>query len=370
MRLAVVMSSMSAGGAQRVAALLCDHWAARGEDVCLITLDSVRADRYPLDERVTRVGLDMTGEARSLADAVKRNRQRVLALRRVLREFRTTVVLSFGDQTNVLAVLATRGTLMRCVVGEVTDPGRHPIGAMWSTLRRLTYPFATALVVQTRALLPWANAVMLGRRRAYVVRNPVRVMHLPLPRPCSGARGVIVAMGRLAPEKGFDVLLSAFSSLLPDFGGWRLVILGEGPERAALLHLAESLGIANRVSLPGWSAEPAEALASADIFVLSSRYEGFPNALLEAMACGLPVISTDCIGSREIIEHQSDGLLVPIDSDAQLAAAMRRLMADAALRMRLGAAAQKVRSRFCLEAVIREWDSLLLGRAAPTASHS
>jgi glycosyltransferase involved in cell wall biosynthesis len=169
----------------------------------------------------------------------------------------------------------------------------------------------------------------------------------------------VVAAGRLAPEKGFDVLLAAFSQLGPGFPEWRLVILGEGPERPALNVLAKSLGIADRVSFPGWIEEPGEWFATADLFVMSSRYEGFPNALLEAMACGLPVISTECVGSREIVTHNVDGVLVPLDSAPALAEAMRELMAHEALRRRLAEAALTASRGYSLDAVAREWDSVL-----------
>lgn len=365
MRLAIVLSSMSHGGAQRVTALLANEWVRRGEAVCLITLDAADADCYELDERVQRVPLEVSGDSRHLADAVAGNWRRIAALRRALRTFRAEVVLGFGDQTNVLAVLATIGSGMRCVVGEVTDPARHSIGTVWDVLRRLTYPLATALVVQTRALLPWARSVMLGSRRAFAVRNPVRDMRPYQRERSAGGDYSIVAVGRLAPEKALDVLLAAFSRLASRFPRWKVVLVGEGPERAALAELARSLGIAERVIFAGWLPEPGQELAKADLFVMSSRYEGFPNALLEAMACGLPVISTDCLGSREIITPDVDGLLVPIDSVSGLERAMAELMGDAKRRVRLASAALAVTQRFSLEAVVAEWDAILVDRPAP-----
>jgi glycosyltransferase involved in cell wall biosynthesis len=236
---------------------------------------------------------------------------------------------------------------------------RHSIGRLWDALRRLVYPMASALVVQTRALMPWACSVMLGRRKTHVVRNPVRDMQRFVRAERDPRDRVVITAGRLAPEKGFDVLLAAFSQLGVCFPEWRLIILGEGPERPALTALARSLGITDRVSFPGWIAEPGEWFATADLFVMSSRYEGFPNALLEAMACRLPVISTDCVGSREILTHAVDGVLVPVDSAPALAGAMSELMADRALRQRLAEAALAASRRYSLDAIVREWDSIL-----------
>ena len=171
----------------------------------------------------------------------------------------------------------------------------------------------------------------------------------------------VVAMGRLVKQKGFDLLLKAFGQCAAKHAGWSLVIVGEGHERQCLEALAADLGIQDRVRLAGLVKEPVSILRGADIFVMSSRYEGFPNALLEAMACGLAVISTDCAtGPRDIICDGVDGVLVLPNDVGSLAAAMDRLMADKVERQRLGAKALAVTERFSGEKIMKQWDELLL----------
>ena len=359
MKVALVMSSMSFGGAQRVAALLSNHWARRGHQIALITFEAASADRYELDPAVRRIALGLTADAPNLLRGLTGNFGRIRALRQAIRQSNPDAVLSFGDQTNVLAVIATRFIGIACVIAERTDPTRHSIGKLWSALRRVVYPWASALVMQTHALLPWARSVMLIPRKTHVICNPVRDMQRFARADRHGAERVVIAAGRLAREKGFDVLLAAFAQVAGRFPAWRLVVLGEGPEREALGALAKSLGLGSRASFPGWIAEPGEWLARADLFVMSSRYEGFPNALLEAMACGVPVVSTDCVGSREIVTHDFDGVLVPVDSVAALAAAMADLMGDSAARQRLAEAALAVSRRFGLDRVAGEWADIL-----------
>ena len=362
MKLALIISSLSAGGAERVISLLASHWAARGDEVSLITIDGSATDCYPLDTRVARIALDLKADSDGFFTAVANNARRLAALRAALKNTGARFVISFGEFTNVQVLIATRFAGVRCVVSERTDPFRHRVGVIWRVMRRLTYPMADALVVQTNALLPWARSTV-GKKRAHVVANPVRDM-----RQFRAVKRMpeCIAAGRLVPAKGFDILLDAFAAIAHEAPEWRLVILGEGPERDRLAAQARRLGIAERVSMRGWLAEPGAALAQASVYVLSSHYEGFPNALLEAMACGLPAVATACRGPAEIIQDEVDGLLVEAGSAPQLAAAMLRLMKDETLRLKLGRNAERVAFRYKLESIVHRWD-LVLGVAAAHA---
>jgi glycosyltransferase involved in cell wall biosynthesis len=172
----------------------------------------------------------------------------------------------------------------------------------------------------------------------------------------------IVAVGRLSEEKGFHALIEAFRLVAPQYPDWTLTIFGEGDERGRLERLVQQSQLAARVHLPGWTEDVKGALLSGELFVLPSRYEGFPNALLEAMAVGLPCISFDCdSGPREIIRHGMDGLLVPAGDVRQLAEALASLMGDPSLRQKLGSEARNVVTRFSREAIYGQWDQLLDG---------
>ena len=358
MRIALVISSLWRGGAERVMSLLANHCAARGDSVVLITYERSSSD-YLLDARVERVSLDLNQVSNGFVNALLNNWRRLVALRKALRESGASVVISFEERMNAFAVLVTIGLHIRCIVSERTDPRRHDVGFVWALLRRLTYPFADALIVQTEAVRPWARGAVLDKGRVHVVPNPVRCMkrfvRIDAQRHCP----IVVGVGRLVTGKGFDVLMHAFHRAVQAHPDWRLVIVGEGPERQRLERLAQELGMTDQMTITGWIAEPGDMLRTADIFVLSSHYEGFPNALLEAMACAVPVIATSCAGASEIITDDFDGLLVPVNSISGLAGALERLMTDRALRLSLGARALAAAQRYKIKAVMGQWDEVI-----------
>jgi len=170
---------------------------------------------------------------------------------------------------------------------------------------------------------------------------------------------VVVAMGRLVPQKGFDMLIDAFAPLARNHPDVTLEIWGEGPERSRLERRRDDLGLAGRVRLPGTTTEPHAAIGRAGVFVMSSRREGFPMVLGEAMASGVPCVSFDCpSGPRELIRDGVDGLLVPPNDVPALGAALERLITDRELAARLASRAPEVVERFSLEAILEQWSTI------------
>jgi glycosyltransferase involved in cell wall biosynthesis len=361
MRIALVISSLEGGGAERAMSTIANYWAARDQEVTILTLGSEAGDWYELHPAVRRVGLNLLSNSAHLGVALRNNFRRVRRLRRELRKARPDVVISFVDRANVLTLLASIGLGVPVIVSERTDPRQHSIGFALNGLRRWLYPRASAVVMQSRGLRDWACRFVRDSA-IHIIPNPVKPVLNGSKYPSShqDSGRTVVAMGRLGKEKRFDLLLRAFCRCTKMHDDWSLIILGEGDERESLEALIGELELKDRVSLPGRIRDPAGILQGADLFVLSSRYEGFPNALLEAMACGLAVISTDCgSGPREIIRDDVDGLLVPSNDLDALATAMERLMADPAARERLGAHAAEVLERFSMEKIMSMWDDLL-----------
>jgi GalNAc-alpha-(1->4)-GalNAc-alpha-(1->3)-diNAcBac-PP-undecaprenol alpha-1,4-N-acetyl-D-galactosaminyltransferase len=361
MRCTLIIHSLSSGGAERVISRIANYWAVKGWAITLLTFDDgSEAPFYDLEDGVNHRSLGLAATSTNPIAGIWNNLSSIRSLRAAIIESKPDAVISFMARTNIITILATRGLNTPILVSERNDPAMLSPGRMWGTLRQWTYPFADRIVVQTERAGDYFPAKL--QDRIFVMPNPVILPPIETTesnRSLAGDRSLI-AVGRLTYQKGFELLLQAFARLKDDYPEWMLTILGEGELRPDLESLAQSLGLANRLHLPGRVKNPHELLRQADIFVMSSRFEGFPNALCEAMVCGLPVISADCPnGPREIIREGVDGVLVPTEDITALAAAMGRLMSDPQLRAALAAAAPELAQRFSLEKVMLMWESLV-----------
>ncbi len=360
MRVTLVIFSLVAGGAERVMAAMANFWAEKGWIVNLLTLDSgAEPPFYPLHPAVFHQPLALGSKVKSVFEALRANFDRVRRLRAAIRETKPDIVISLMSETNVLTLLAMAGTKVPVLVQEQNDPYHQWIPKAWNILRRWAYPSADHVVVLTERSLSFFSRRV--RNRARVIPNPAMVSIPPRqPFSSNGHSKTMIAMGRLVRQKGFDILLQAFARVAGKHPEWSLEILGEGRLREKLEAQVESLGLRDRVRLPGTTKEPHEKLRRADLFVMSSRHEGFPLSLCEALACGLPAISFDCpTGPREIIRDGIDGVLVPPEDADALAGAMSQLMGDAKRRETLAGRAPEVLDRFGIQQVMGIWEALI-----------
>ncbi len=351
---------MSSGGAERVASTLSNAWTARGDQVTLIPTFSGRGGCfYELSPAVRLVYLAdlVSSRIRTWTNQVERLR----ALRRFILAERPDVIVSFLSNVNVAAVIAAFGLGIPVIICERVDPFAMPISRGLRLACRFSYPLATVLMVQTQAVATKFAASGWSLKRLRVIPNPVSEQMLDIQRRIGDSTTKrLLSIGRLEEQKQFDILIRVFARLAQHYADWSLRIIGEGSLRTALQQQITELGLDARVELTGQSAMIGEELAMADIFALTSSYEGFPNALLEAMTVGLPCISFDCpSGPREISLDGQVALLVPLNDEQALELALERLMLDAELRQTLGRqACVSVIERFSLDKILEQWDLL------------
>jgi glycosyltransferase involved in cell wall biosynthesis len=353
----IVIEGLGGGGAQRVATALADRWARDGRGVAVVTLAGAETDFFTLNSKVKRRVAGGIDVSKNLVAGLIANLRRVMALRKILREECPRVVVGFGAPINIVVILAAKFLGARVVISERNDPARQSFGRVWDALRRALYRFADVVTANSGAAIE--------AMRSYV--PPEKLVLLPNPPPEPPGREptpgpVVLAVGRLHPQKAHDVLISAFARISPKFPCWSLVIIGEGDLREDLERQTAELGLAGRVRLPGQTGDPYHYYLSAGIFALPSRYEGSSNALQEAMACGLPVIVSDaCPGSIDLVEDCKSGLVVRAGDVDSLASALARLIEAEDFRARLGAAGRDSISRFRDLNAFAEWERTLFG---------
>ncbi|MCP5151346.1 MAG: glycosyltransferase [Chromatiales bacterium] len=355
MRIVFVIATLDAGGAERVATTLTRHWSAAGRDVHLVTFESPDAvSHYRVGPGVEVHRLDLLRAQGAGGGSLGAIIGRTVALTRCLRRLTPDVVVSFIAETNVLAVLACRWLRVPVVVSERIHPAHYPASRLRARIRDLVYRLADRVVVQTDDIAAWFAA--RGSRRVTVLPNPVELAE-PRPRPPPRAeRGRIVAIGRLAPQKAHDVLVEAFARIAPEHPGWSLAIYGEGPLRTALSARIAALGVGDSVTLAGLTDDVPGVLATADLFVHCSRFEGAPNVLIEALAAGCCCVATDAPGaSGDLLDGGRLGVLVPPDDPPALATALSALIDDPARRARCAAGAREGVAHLEAGAVSGRW---------------
>jgi glycosyltransferase involved in cell wall biosynthesis len=353
-RLLIILQDLNGGGAEKMMVRLASALTDAGNDVTLLMLTGAGVNSTHLDPRVRQVQLHSARSSRA-----------VPALARFLRRNRFDAQLAALTHVNVVAIAAAAlsGTLARLHVSErnAFSHDKHVNPALAVRTAYLLAPLLYRLIpnpvicVSRGVAQDLIDTTLTRRQDVTVADNPVldndfrdkapgRPRHRWLLKKTSP---VVVAVGRLAWQKGFDVLLDAFARL-PDPAA-RLIIFGEGALRPRLLEQAVALGVADRFDLPGYTREPMAEVAAADCFVLSSRFEGSPNALVEAMSTGTPVVSTHCpYGPQEILDNGAIAPLVAVDDPGALAQAIAVELTsprDANRQARIDAAARFVSAR-------------------------
>ena len=358
--LMIVIHSLGGGGAERVAADLSAYWVERGYRVSVVTQTDAAGDAYALAPSVQRFALGTAGHSSGRFRGVLANLARMWKLRRLIRRERPTIVLGMMTTASVLAIIAALRLRCRVIATEHTHPPSQELSEMWLRLRRWAYPRACRVVALTAGTANWIECYVPGSKVTVIpnaVRWPLEVTEPVLAPPDRGGRHRLLAVGRLHPVKGFDLLIRAFQSIADYFPDWDLVILGEGESRDELQRQIDAAGLDARISMPGRAGNIGEWYEQSDLYVLSSRIEGLSNSLLESMASGLTPVAFDCeTGPREIVRNGIDGVLVnPPEDDEALAAYLSDMMARHEQRQAYARRAVDVRDRFSTARIMALW---------------
>lgn len=339
MKIVFVLPDMPGGGSERVVALLANEYVSRGYKVAIL-LFAGNQTVYPLDQRVE---VYIAGEASE--GSISKRLKRLLQMRRFYRNNKNCYIFSFCVMGTVFSVLAAAGIPHRMLVSERNDPTR----IKHQRLRDWSYGKAEKLVFQTEDMKLCFSEKL--RKKSAVIPNPVSEN---MPEPYAGERKKrVVSVARLQPQKNHKLLLDAFSEFVKEFPEYELHLFGIGELENSLKEQAGKLQISDKTFFRGFSSNVKEEIWDSAMFVLSSDYEGISNSMIEALAMGVPVISTDCPvgGSRAYMEDGVSGLLTPVGDAKALAEAMKKVAGSRELSEQLSVNGAKVKETYRLSRI-------------------
>ncbi len=348
MKIVCVIGSIGVGGgAERVMSHLCNYFA-ENHSVVYLALSKCTGKQYFLKEQVKLYnGINY-----------KNKLSAVFTLRRILLSEKPDVIISFLTQVNISVLLATRFTNIPVVVSDRGDLSVK--NKLRKYLRLYLYPKAAGIVFQTKD----ARNFFKGRihEKSIVIPNPVFVSENLLHSTILERKKEIVSVGRLDYQKNHEMTIHAFARLHSKYPQYVLSIYGYGALREKLQQLISSLGLEKSVILCGNRPDLHERIKDTQLFVMSSRWEGMPNALMEAMALGLPCISTDCpVGApRELIQDGINGILIPKEDQKALEEKMDYLLSNIEDANRMGEKAKDIQNEYSVEKISKIWESYIL----------
>ncbi len=351
-KIAFVISSMSAGGAERVVSILCNHLVNRF-DIHIIMMCQ-KPLFYNLHQDITLLYCSKEpSPSKNFFEALKSNYALSKAIIGFIKEHRIDLCIGFMTPNNILATIAAKRCRIPVIISERNNPylDTNTLNVFWKTLRRLLYPMANALVVQTEPIkMFYINFIQ--SEKLVTIPNPINPDFTPS--NTTVKENIVLNVASLTNQKGQDTLIRAFAKT--KLSGWKLHIIGEGKNREKLQQLIEKLKMEKHISLLGRYSDVATFYNKSKIFAFSSLYEGFPNALQEAMFFGLACVSTDCAtGPAEMIEEGKSGFLVPVGNEVAITERLNLLMENDLLRTSMGQEAQKVMKAYEIDEILGKW---------------
>lgn len=352
----MVVSSLQVGGAERVFTELANHWADAGHAIEIVLLSLEKPQFFLNDNIKIHHIYDMTS-SHSKIIAVKKNLEKIFKLRNKFKTANTLNIISFGTETNILVSLSAIFLNKNVIISERCDPNFYPYSKIWRLLRSIYSITGVKIVGQTKEAVDFFR--FKDSKYKHVIPNPFKKLKVGgSPSPFSSK--TILAAGRLVHQKGFDVLIEACNLLFSKNSDWNVVILGEGPERKNLEQLISAYGLEEKIFLIGKKSNIADYYKFCDIFVLSSRFEGFPNVLGEAMYFGKPVISSDCpSGPAALIQDSENGLLFENENHEALFDKLNALVSSPHLRQKLSINSVISVKHYSLDRIAARWNVLL-----------
>lgn len=355
-KIALFISSLQKGGSERVMVNLAEYFYRQGTEVVVVT-QYKKETEYDIIPEIRRVYSEPDEE---LLQGSRANKFmiRFRYLRNIWKTEKPDVILAFLGKNNLMAIATSRFLPVKTVVSVRGEPTMEYEGRFMQFLAKTIFRFADGIVLQTQMVMEFFPKSV--QRKAIVLPNPLNPLFLKKKQNAE-KENIIVAAGRLDDNKNHAMLIHAFARIASEYPNIKLIIYGEGECREQLEQLIEEKELTDRITLPGSVTDIADRIAKARIFTLTSNTEGMPNSIMEAMALGIPVISTDCPcgGPATLIRDGENGLLIPVGDAYALADAMRQILSNPVLEHKLGENAYKITEELNPEKVDNQWKKYL-----------
>ncbi len=361
-KLLLVIPTLGHGGAQKVitelAQYLCENNTYNEYKITLLTFRKENAPIHPVNDHINLIHIPViTGESFSIPKLIACP----WSFRSIVKEHQPDAIIVFQDIANFISILATLGLKIPLIVSERNDPDFYNGASLRKALRTILYPAVDKVIVQTSKIAAKMPKMLQGR--TIVIPNvvPKTIMRAQTAIPNAQGKYVILCAGRLVPQKNHLLLIDAYSKLnISD--SWTLRIYGEGRLREQLEQKIAELGLENCVSIEPATKDIHSVMSSAHLFVLSSKFEGFPNILAEAVASDLPCIGYRFVsGVPELIEHQFNGILLNQDqyNDEKLAEAIFSLTIAPEKRIEMSKNCESVARKYNYQSIYHAWESAI-----------
>ncbi len=358
MKVGFLINDLNAGGAERATASLANNFVNHDIQTQIITF-SKEESFYPLNKKVQHspVGFEEIEHSLSIKrilGAVKR----MFTLRKFIKEQKLDLLIGMSFSMTWYTVFATLFTKTKAVGTERNNPYKYKASKFNSILRKLFYFICDGYIFQTKKAAGFFADEL--KKSDIVLPNAIFNETVYSLEPPEKREKIICAVGRLNKQKRFDLLIDAFSAVNKQIPDYKLIIFGEGELRSELEERINSLNLSDKIFLPGTNPDVLKFLNKVSIFVLSSDYEGMPNVLMEAMALGLPCISTRCdMGPDELITDGENGILTDVGSSEQIAEAIVKIAENPELAAKLSKNAIKLRDTHSIEEISSSWIKFL-----------
>lgn len=353
-KIVFLIGSLYGGGAERVISVLSNSLCKKYEVTILMILEDVR--KYKLDSKVKIEYISLPNNL----TGIKRNILRIKKMRRFFEEYKPDIVISFLSLINMFSILACLFTPYKLILSERNDPKHEPNSTFLKYIRNVLYNIRNNnyFVFQTEYAQKCFNKKI--RNKSKIIFNPLK-KNLPSYDFVKRIKK-IVTVARLEEDKNIPLLLEAFNEIYQVYPEYILEIYGEGTKEKELKELVKKLNLENNIFFKGFQENVHQQILDAIMFVLPSNYEGISNAMIEALAIGIPSVVTDspAYGARTFIKHEENGFLVDVNSQSQLVNCMRKIIADEDLDLMISNNSKKINQIINEESILKEWEQYIL----------